>query len=88
MVLFTRTAGSYYHSFEYPVYKLVGEDGKVYIWGCSSDIDLNKGDILSGTIKKLNERPSGEKQTELTRCKVIGHKEIQNRGKGFFQIID
>ena len=57
----------------YPVYKLHGTDGRIYIWGCSDpDVEIHDGDIISGTVKKLSEF-RGERQTEVTRCKITGH---------------
>lgn len=58
---------------EYPVYKLIGTDGKIYIWSCASQQTLETGNTITGTIKKLIERPDGEKQTEVTRCRVSGN---------------
>lgn len=84
VVIYTRSGGSYYNSYDYPVYKIVGTDGKVYIWGSANNEEISKGDILRGTIKKLLERRDGEKQTELTRCKVTHPTTPPSNYRGFF----
>lgn len=73
VVLYTKTGGNPWHPMEYPVYKLIGTDGKIYIWACASQQTLETGNTITGTIKKLIERPDGEKQTEVTRCRVSGN---------------
>ena len=62
---------SRYASSEYPVYRILGEDNRIYIWGCSTGVELRVGDTLRGTVKNHIERPNGEMQTEVTRCKVV-----------------
>lgn len=50
------------------IYKFIDEEENVYIWktGNSIDSDIN---YVKGTVKACSEY-NGEKQTELTRCKV------------------
>lgn len=82
ITIYTRNSGvRFNYDDSYPVYKIIGTDGRSYIWGNSSFKEIRVGDILTGTIKKLSERPNGEKQTEVTRCKVVGH---QPPRTGFF----
>lgn len=69
-VIYTRTGGRMGYSYEYPVYKMTDENGGIYIWGSSNMVDVEVGCTIKGTIKRLSEF-RGEKQTELTRCKVI-----------------
>lgn len=61
------------NSNSYPVYKIIDEDGKIYLWGCTNDnIKPKAGDVLKGKIKALKpENNRGEKITELTRCKIL-----------------
>ena len=75
-VIYWRTGGPRFNASEYPVFRLVGDDGKVYIWGSTTTSQIYPDDRITGTIKKLIERPNGEKQTEITRCKV---ETIRNR---------
>lgn len=73
-------AGNNYYS--YPVYRIIGTDNNIYLWGCTNeDIELKSGDILKGTVKRQIVRPNGEKQTEITRCKIIGN---APKYRGFF----
>ena len=70
------------------IYKIVDADNNVFIWKTSGDLiaqDENGYDVytpdmeevtVKATIKEHNEY-NGEKQTVLTRCKVIGFKKIQ-----------
>ena len=70
------------------IYKIVDADSNVFIWKTSGDLiaqDENGYDVytpdmeevtVKATIKEHNEY-NGEKQTVLTRCKVIGFKKIQ-----------
>ena len=82
ITIYTRNSGvRFNYDDSYPVYKIIGTDGRSYIWGNSSFKEIQVGDILTGTIKKLTERPNGEKQTEVTRCKVVGHQPLRT---GFF----
>ena len=69
-VIYWRTGGPRFNASEYPVFRIVGDDGKVYIWGATTSPQIYPDDRITGTIKKRIERPNGEKQTELTRCKV------------------
>lgn len=69
-VLYMRNGGSGYYASEYPVYRIVGTDGRIYIWGCSDGTTLEKGMQLRGTIKKISEY-RGEMQTEVTRCRIV-----------------
>lgn len=69
-VIYWRSGGPRFSASEYPVFRIVGTDGKIYIWGSTTHSQLHERDRITGTIKKLIERPNGEKQTELTRCKV------------------
>lgn len=82
-VAYWRTGGPSFNAHSYPVYRILGTDNRVYIWGCSSGIDINVGDTLQGKIKKQITRPDGELQTEVTRCKVtnVG----PNGYRGFFR---
>lgn len=70
-VIYWRTGGPSFNAAEYPVFRIVANDGKIFIWATASNPDLDAGDTLKGKIKKLIERPNGEKQTEVTRCKLI-----------------
>ena len=81
-VAYWRTGGPRFNASEYPVYRILGTDNRVYIWGCSSNIDINVGDTLQGKVKKQITRPNGEIQTEVTRCKItrVG----PNNYRGFF----
>lgn len=69
-VIYSRTGGYRGHYYEYPVYKMTDEAGRIYIWGSSNMVEVEVGHTIKGSIKKLSEF-RGEKQTELTRCKVI-----------------
>ena len=54
------------------IYKIILEDGTALIWKTSNGLYLDKNekyDKISFTIKSHNEY-KGEKQTEVTRCKV------------------
>ena len=54
------------------IYKIVLEDGNALIWKTSNGLYLDDGeefDKISFTVKSHNEY-KGEKQTEVTRCKV------------------
>lgn len=82
-VIYWRTGGPRYHASEYPVYRIIGTDGRVYIWGSSSGVDVEDGDKFKGTVKKQITRPDGELQTEVTRCRKISSG-ATNRYRGFF----
>lgn len=70
-VLYYKSASyGYRNNVSYPVYKIIGTDNKIYIWSCSSGIELEKGMRIVGTVKKVSEY-KGEPQIELTRCKVL-----------------
>lgn len=69
-IIYWRSGGPRFNASEYPVFRIVADDGKVYIWGATTSPEIEQNDTISGTIKKLIERPNGEKQTEITRCKV------------------
>lgn len=74
-------------NFDGSVYKLVDEQGHVYTWIIySDDVEFNKGDTITGTIKGLRERSNGERQTEIYRCTVTrNQRPPQNNGRrGFF----
>lgn len=65
----------YYKTFNYgwdttstPVLKIVGTDGNTYIW--ATDTYFLDGDTIRATVKSHNEF-NGEKQTTITRGKVI-----------------
>lgn len=81
-VAFWRTGGPRFNAGEYPVYRILGTDNRIYIWGCSSGIQLNAGDTLQGKVKKQITRPNGELQTEVTRCKIVTPS--PNSYRGFF----
>jgi len=53
------------------IYILQDNNGNLYKWSTTKYLDFNYGDkfIISGTVKDHSEF-RGEKQTELTRCKV------------------
>ena len=53
---------------ETPVYKIVGEDGNIYIW--STNTTFSEGDTIACTVKSHSEY-NGEAQTVITRGKVI-----------------
>ena len=73
VVIETVSVAFYNSTFGYPIYRIIGRDGKIYSWGCTKDIELVPGDVLEGTIKNLRELRNGDRCTELTRCKVIDH---------------
>ena len=81
-VIYWRTGGPRFNAGEYPVYRILGTDNRVYIWGSSSGIDINVGDTLKGKVKKQITRPDGELQTEVTRCKIVSVG--PNNYRGFF----
>ena len=81
-VAYWRTGGPRFSASEYPVYRILGTDNRVYIWGCSSNVDINVGDTLQGKVKKQITRPNGEIQTEVTRCKIV--RVGPNNYRGFF----
>lgn len=70
------------------IYKIVDADRNVFIWKTSGDLiaqDENGYDVytpdmeevtVKATIKEHNEY-NGEKQTVITRCKVIGFKKVE-----------
>ena len=64
------------------MYRILGTDNRIYIWGCSSNVDINVGDTLQGKVKKQITRPNGEIQTEVTRCKIV--RVGPNNYRGFF----
>lgn len=68
-VLYLKNINSYY-SPAYPVYKIIGMDGKVFIWSCSTGFELEEGLKLEGTIKKIADY-KGEMQTTVIDCKVV-----------------
>lgn len=68
-VAYTRHVDGYYGG-SYPVYRIVGTDGRIYIWGCTTGLDLRRGMTLRGTVKRISEF-RGETQTEVSRCKVV-----------------
>lgn len=49
------------------IYKIIGEDGNIYIWKTGKIITESHDIIVTGTIKDHGEF-RGVKQTELTRC--------------------
>lgn len=51
------------------LYKIYGEDGNVYTWKSSVDVDEDECKSIKGTIKSHTEFRE-VKQTELTRCRV------------------
>lgn len=69
-VIYWRSGGPSFNASEYPVFRIVGDDSRVYIWGTTTISTIQAGSTITGKIKKLIERPNGEKQTELTRGKV------------------
>ena len=81
-VAYWRTGGPRFSASEYPVYRILGTDNRIYIWGCSSNVDINVGDTLQGKVKKQITRPNGEIQTEVTRCKIV--RVGPNNYRGFF----
>ena len=81
-VIYWRTGGPRFNAGEYPVYRILGTDNRVYIWGSSSGIEINVGDKLKGKVKKQITRPDGELQTEVTRCKIVSVG--PNNYRGFF----
>ena len=63
------------------VYTFADADGNLIVWKTSSYIDMNQGDkytpiqegdrvVITGKVKEQSEY-KGEKQTILTRCKVV-----------------
>ena len=81
-VIYWRTGGPRFNAGEYPVYRILGTDNRVYIWGSSSGTEINVGDTLKGKVKKQITRPDGELQTEVTRCKIVSVG--PNNYRGFF----
>lgn len=81
-VIYWRTGGPRFNAGEYPVYRILGTDNRVYIWGSSSGTEINVGDTLKGKVKKQITRPDGELQTEVTRCKIVNVG--PNNYRGFF----
>ena len=66
---------SYYDTSVTYLYKLVDNEGNVFMWSTSNSIDENKSiDFVVGTVKK-HEEYKGLKQTWVTRCKVTYKKE-------------
>lgn len=59
---------TYYGELNY-LYNFEDEDGNVYVWKTSKDIDLNGMMEVKGTVKENGEY-KGIKQTVLTRCKL------------------
>lgn len=53
------------------VYKLVTADNHVCTWKTSKGIDVDRVKKIRATVKGHSEY-KGTKQTELTRCSVIG----------------
>ncbi len=51
------------------LYKMIDENGNVYVWFASSSQDIKVGSTVKGTIKNHSER-DGVKQTVVTRCRV------------------
>ena len=86
-VAYYRTSGPIYYGgygsrSEYPVYRILGTDNRIYMWSCSSGIELNVGDTLKGKVKRQITRDNGEMQTEVTRCKVVAQAPTY---RGFFR---
>lgn len=71
-VAYYRDSGNYYGG-TYPVYKMVGTDGRIYLWGSASGTEPVVGDTLVGTVKRQTESRNGERATEVTRCKITQH---------------
>ena len=51
------------------IYKIVSTDKNVFTWKTSVDVDMENVKTIKGTVKEHKEY-CGEKQTELTRCKL------------------
>lgn len=66
---------SYHHAEETPVYRIVGEDGNIYIWATQTEFDV--GDTIVATVKSHSEY-NGEKQTVITRGKVQKTESLNN----------
>lgn len=81
-VIYWRSGGPRFNASEYPVYRIVGTDGRIYIWGNSTGTPVEDGDKFKGTVKRQITRPDGELQTEMTRCRKIGT--ATPRYRGFF----
>ena len=67
-LLYMKSFYSGYRTEETPVYRIVGEDGNIYIW--STQVWFAEGDTILATVKSHSEY-NGEAQTVLTRGKVI-----------------
>jgi len=62
--------GAYgYHSPETLVWKLVDENGNNIIWSTTNSIDV--GDKITATIQNPEQEYKGEKQTVITRGKIV-----------------
>ena len=51
------------------IYKMTDEQGNVFVWKTSKILLHEEAHLMTGTVKAHSEY-GGEKQTELTRCKV------------------
>lgn len=51
------------------IYKIVDTDGNVYTWKTTNDIENRPIESIKATVKEHKDY-NGEKQTELTRCKI------------------
>lgn len=63
--------GMYGHTY---IYKFQDKEGHIFTWKTSSSIDRNDDGVFTGTISgtvKAHNEYNGEKQTVLTRCKVV-----------------
>ena len=59
------------------VYKFADLNGNTVVWKTTKNLDLepDKEYVIKGTVKELSEY-RGDKQTVLTRCKILGAKEV------------
>lgn len=68
-LLYNKYYGYGYNGTEYSVYRIVGTDGNVYIWGTSND-SFDVGDTIAATVKD-HRNYRGEQQTVITRGKIV-----------------
>lgn len=67
-VLYTKEPSySYYGDCTF-IYRIVGTDGNIYIWSTTQSVEV--GDKINATVKDHKEY-SGEKQTTITRGKIL-----------------
>lgn len=66
--LYSKYYGYGYSGTEYNVYRIVGTDNNIYIWGTAGIVE--EGDTITATVKDHRDY-KGEKQTVITRGKIV-----------------